>query len=949
MGEAAQVTENTQESPHTPTSPIEAAASRPTDDKHSVVLVADPEEAVRDSLAGLLTNWGYEVVCAANGWEALQILTAEGGPGLAILDWTMPGLDGPEVCRRVRAQKNLHYVFMILATVRGQIRDLMTGLGAGADDHLTKPFDPLEVRARLDAGSRILVQKALRESEERFHSAFECAGVGMALVHESGRWLQVNQTLCEFLGYTQQELQATTLQAITHADDLAKARFSLQQMAGGNLKKYQTEKRYLHKSGHPVWASLTVSPVKDASGKPTCLLAQIQDISKRKVIEEALRRSEALFRAIAENAGDIIVVLNPHDAEIRYASRATAGVLGYLPAELEGHCAFDFVHPDDRSRAAEALRYTAETGESRVTEVRVGHKSGTWRTLDSHAGAIRNDRGEVDGVVVVLRVIEDRIRAQQALREREEQLQLLLDSTAEAIFGLDLEGKCTFCNRACLQALGFEHATDLLGRHVHQAMHHSRADGTPYPTEQCRICCALRRGECAHADDEVVWRADGTCIPVEYWSYPVWREGKVVGCVITFVDITARKLAEDELRSAHAESELFINTVPSILIGTDAGGCITRWNRTAAVTFGVTEAEVRGKALADCGIRWLDPGMQTLCEDWWQGEGSRKVENIPFEKDGGRHFLGANLERVKFPNEASVGWLITGVDTTERKQLEIQLRQAQKLEAIGQLAAGIAHEINTPTQYVSDNTRFLKESWAAVQELLALARQMHAESAAGVTPEATIAELHRRIETADLDYLLGEVPRAIEQSLEGLQRVSRIVRAMKEFSHPGSEEKRAVDINKAIETTITVARNEWKYVAEMETRFDENLPLVPCHAGEFNQVILNLIINAAHAIAQVVGDGSQGKGKIVISTRQGQEWVEIALQDNGEGIPEEIRSRIFEPFFTTKPVGRGTGQGLALAHAVVVRRHNGRIWFETEVGKGTTFFIRLPRAAATSE
>jgi signal transduction histidine kinase len=211
----------------------------------------------------------------------------------------------------------------------------------------------------------------------------------------------------------------------------------------------------------------------------------------------------------------------------------------------------------------------------------------------------------------------------------------------------------------------------------------------------------------------------------------------------------------------------------------------------------------------------------------------------------------------------------------------------------------------------------------------------------GVSP-ALLAEFDRLSEQSDLEYLLREIPHAIDQSLDGLQRVTKIVRAMKEFSHPGSEEKRGIDLNKAIETTITVARSEWKYVAEVVTRFDPDLPLVPCLAGEMNQVILNLTINAAHAIAGVVGDGSKDKGRITITTRHDGEWAEIAIADTGSGIPPEIRSRIFEPFFTTKPMGKGTGQGLALAHSVIVNRHQGQIWFETEVGRGTTFFLRLP-------
>ena len=293
--------------------------------------------------------------------------------------------------------------------------------------------------------------------------------------------------------------------------------------------------------------------------------------------------------------------------------------------------------------------------------------------------------------------------------------------------------------------------------------------------------------------------------------------------------------------------------------------------------------------------------------------------------------------------------MITGADITERRSLEGQLRQAQKLEAIGQLAAGIAHEINTPTQYVGDNTTFIKQSWSAISDLARAAQCLDEESQTGaISPEAT-ERLRHCIEEADLNYLLDEMPKAIDQSLEGVQRVAKIVHAMKEFSHPGSEEKIALDINRAIETTITVARNEWKYVAEVETCFDPAMPLVHCHAGEFNQVILNLLINAAHAIRQVVGDGAGGKGKIRVATEHDSRGVEIAIQDTGCGIPEAIQSRIFEPFFTTKPVGQGTGQGLALAHTTIVRRHGGRLWFETIEGKGTTFFIRLPISPAAAE
>jgi PAS domain S-box-containing protein len=779
------------------------------------VLVVEDDPVARAVLAGLLNEWGYGPIAVDNGSEALSRLSDRHGPSLAIVDWMLPDVSGPEICRRLRAAQSLRYVYLILLTGRDDSHDVVEGLDAGADDYLRKPYDPKELRARLSAGHRVVVQKALRESEQRFESAFEQAGIGMALVHLSGRWLQVNSALCDFLGYSSSELQATNVQAVTHPDDLETTVQSIQRVGDGTLRIHQTEKRYIHKKGHAVWGLLTASPVLNAAGKPAYFVTQIQDISKRK-------------------------------------------------------------------------------------------------------------------------------QAEEALREREAQLQLLLDSTAEAIYGIDLNGNCTFSNRAGLRLLGYAQANDLLGKNMHRLIHYTRADGSSLSEEECAIYTAFHRGEGSHGDCEVLWRADGTCFPCEYWSYPVWREGKLVGCVVTFVDITDRKLAEDALRAAHAESELFINSVPSILIGTDAEGRINRWNLASANTFALSASAVRGKSLKDCGIRWTSANAEAEIDSWFQIRKGGRQSDLLFEKEGEQHFLGLSVNRVTFANERSVGLLITGADVTERRHLEQQLRQAQKLEAIGQLAAGIAHEINTPTQYVGDNTTFLKQSWSAVSDLARAARRVGEESSnGGVSEEAALA-LQRSIQEADLDYLLEEIPKALDQSLEGVQRVAKIVRAMKEFSHPGSEEKTALDINRAIETTVTVARNEWKYVSEVETDFDPQLPLVQCHAGEFNQVILNLLVNAAHAIREVVGDGAQGKGKIRIATRHDDGGVEISIRDTGCGIPEEIQSRIFEPFFTTKPVGQGTGQGLALAYTTIVKQHGGRLWLESAPGKGTTFFIGLP-------
>ncbi|HEU5135114.1 MAG TPA: ATP-binding protein [Steroidobacteraceae bacterium] len=291
------------------------------------------------------------------------------------------------------------------------------------------------------------------------------------------------------------------------------------------------------------------------------------------------------------------------------------------------------------------------------------------------------------------------------------------------------------------------------------------------------------------------------------------------------------------------------------------------------------------------------------------------------------------------------------LDVTDQRRLENDLAQAQKLESVGRLAAGVAHEINTPVQFVADSVLFVREAMDDLSSIVDKYRELRSAMESGADLKAAARAAEEAEDEADLDYILENAPVALDRARDGLGRVANIVRSMKEFAHPDRKEKAQTDINQAIASTLVIASNEYKYVAEVETRFAE-LPLVNCFAGEINQVVLNLIVNAAHAIGDVVKDAQAGdmprKGLITIGTRVVDGCVEIAIGDTGKGIPVEVRSRIFDPFFTTKEVGKGTGQGLAIARAVVVDKHGGTLHFETEVGRGTTFFIRLPLEASAT-
>ena len=289
-----------------------------------------------------------------------------------------------------------------------------------------------------------------------------------------------------------------------------------------------------------------------------------------------------------------------------------------------------------------------------------------------------------------------------------------------------------------------------------------------------------------------------------------------------------------------------------------------------------------------------------------------------------------SCEWAVFPNATGDRLHVVVRDTTVRRRLEKELAQAHKLEAIGQLASGIAHEINTPIQFVGDNLTFLGES---LPPLLLMLDDIRA------SPQLASLLTERG---ADLEFLRKEVPEAVGQACEGIQRVAELVAGMKEFAHQDGGELRATDLNHALERTITVARNEWKHAAEIVTEFDPALPMVTCVASALRQVFLNLLCNAAYAVAERNGREGRKTGLITVKTSQEGDFVTVAIRDDGGGIPDAVKERLFEPFFTTKPVGRGTGQGLAISRIIVCEKHGGALDFETAVGHGTTFFVRLP-------
>jgi PAS domain S-box-containing protein len=399
------------------------------------------------------------------------------------------------------------------------------------------------------------------------------------------------------------------------------------------------------------------------------------------------------------------------------------------------------------------------------------------------------------------------------------------------------------------------------------------------------------------------------------------------------------------LKRVSSDREQILRSITSALIGVGANDKVRLWNKAAEQIFGVCRNDAINKPFLDCGIKCDWVNLLASIANVREEEKPIHLHDLSYTRPSGESgFIDLTVNPLTRMSgeEKLVGFLVIAKDVTERRMLETQRLQANKLESIGQLAAGIAHEINTPIQFVSDNTRFLRDSFNELADVVLNAKRAITAHEAKNQTGNVLDGLSAAITKVDVDYLLEEIPAAIEQSLGGLEHVTKIVRAMKDFSYPSLNQKTLADLNKCIENTLLVAKGEWKYVAEIETTFEAGLPLVPCFPGDINQVILNVVINAAHAIEEAVREDAARKGRIEIATTHRDDFVEIKVADNGIGISETIKDRIFDPFFTTKEIGKGSGQGLAISRNVVVERHNGSMELQSEVGKGTTFFIRLP-------
>ena len=521
-------------------------------------------------------------------------------------------------------------------------------------------------------------------------------------------------------------------------------------------------------------------------------------------------------------------------------------------------------------------------------------------------------------------------RIRRELTQRNQLFEVITENAADMIAVIDCAGNRLYNSPAYQKVLGYSSEELKVTSPVEQ-IHPEDRQRVLEASEKARLTGRGERLEYRIRHKDGTWRileSVTTAIPNE--------EGQIERLVIVDRDITERERAEEtKNRSDQLFRSIAENSADLIAVVDKTGHRIYN-NPAYERLLGYTQEELK-HTISFQQIHPDDRPLVTRAAQQALKTGVGQIVEYRMQRKDGTYVTleshGSFIRDSRGEIEASV---ISARDISDRRMA----MQNEKLSAIGQLAAGIAHEINTPVQYVSDNIAFLSDIWNQLDAAMAFClTPAHASITSDSRPSGAVTSVGP---PEDWDWLRQEVPKAISQSLEGIRRMSKILGAMRRFSHTGGGEREQVDLNEALDATLTIAQNQIKHIADVQTDYQPNLPRLECYADEMNQVFLNLIVNATHAIREASKKQARERGKLTIRTRQIDNDVQIEIQDNGTGIPLPVCARVFDPFFTTKQAGEGTGQGLTICHNIVVQKHHGNIWFDTELDRGTTFFIRIP-------
>ena len=941
------------------------------------ILAIDDEQSVLNFISDILTRSRHECAQAQSAAQAREAMSGDEFD-LVLVDIHLQDGSGLQLLDDIHRMNPQAGIMMVSGII--DIEIAKTSIEKGAWAYITKPFGPNDLiinvvnclrrreLEKIEREHQRLLREQVKEktnalvaSEIRFRDLVETMQEGLATIDAEGRITYVNNRVADLTGKGKKELLGRMFSDVFPDSGSGPPKKENKNTGTVSFKSFEVP--FTDTEGRPMCVIASPTPIYDVNGAGLGTQVVLTDITDRKKMENEIKSTRERLGLFLDTIAAGVLVVDQKTSRIVSANPPLLKMIQAREKDVIGHRCFRFVCPNDEGDCP-IMDRGQEVDSSERTLVR---SDGTEIPILKTVAAL--SLGEEKLLIETCVDISNLVEARNALKKSEADYRTVVENVNSIIMRIDTQGRITFFNNYALDFFGYTRE-EILGRPVLGTITPQK-ESTGRSLEKF-IHELTQAPELFSYNENENIKSNGERCWVAWTNKTILDEqGNLKEIFSVGTDITEKKSIEEASRRDRERLFAVLEACPDPLLIYSQDGLLEYCNRAFEEIFGWKRDEIKGKRIAT----YSKNGRETASEREKVEHESKWVPILPESEvessvkmvDGllkGVKVLGLEVKRMTkdgrildmilsasnftTPSGEPDGFVAIFKDITEQKKLDAQLRQAQKLESIGQLAAGIAHEINTPIQYIGDNTRFLRETLDDLVDLIVQYRNLAGELESGGNPGRLLPGIKKKEEEADLEYVLEESPLAVEQSLEGLNRVAEIVRAMKEFSHPGGKEKSLVDLNRALESTAIVSKNEYKYVADLKLDLDPDLPAVQALPGELNQVFLNLIVNAAHAIEEKTGE-DDNKGLITVSTKTLDDAVQVTISDTGPGIPDEIVHRIFDPFFTTKEPGKGTGQGLAIAYSVIVDKHGGKIEVQTGLGKGTAFVIRLPIESRNGE
>jgi len=863
---------------------------------------------IAPTTALVLFLFSFAVLCARTQW----------GLGALLVSSTTGG----ELARRLLPAAILVPMVIAWARWRGQQIGLYSEWAGLAIMTVSAAIS----LAGITAWTALVIDRSDSERLRAEESARRLAAIVTSLSTDGIIFKTLNGTITSWnpgaqaiYGYSAEEMIGHSLTAALPRDRLEELHVLMQKIGRGEqVRHYETVR--VHKDGHPIHVSLSISPIRDENGNIVGSSTISQDITARKRAEEALRQSEERFRALVNISSDVVYRMSPDWSEMQqlegrgFIADTTAPTKDWLRA---------YIHPDDQELVTRTIQNAIRNKSVFELEHRVRQTDGSLGWTLSRAVPRLNGNGEIIEWIGMASNVTSRKLAEETLRGSEQRVRALMESTAEAILGEDLQGNCTFCNPAALQLLGYKDQAELLGKNLHDTMHHSAADGTPLSSDDCPIAQAARGGYSCHSDDVVLWRKDGTCFPAECWSHPAFNQGTTIGAVLTFFDISERKRAEEALRESRARLAAALASMTDAVFISDTEGRFIEFNNSFA-TFH------RFKSKAECAkthaeySNYLDVFMgdgEAAPLDMWavpralRGETVTDAEYMLRRKDTGEIWMGSySFGPIRAKDRSIVGSVVVARDITQKKADEREIRKLNEeldqrvrertaeLEAANKeleaFTYSVSHDLRAPLRHISGFSKILTEEFAA--------------------------------------SLPAEAQRHLQRIEEGTHHMGRLVDDLLNLARVGRRDltPQVTGLKSVCEEVIDSLKPD---IGERQVEWKiGNLPYVDCDTALMAQVFQNLLSNALKFTRP------RARAVIEVGTEEKDGASFVYVRDNGVGFSMKYAEKLFGVFqrLHRQEDFEGTGVGLATVQRII-QKHGGRIWAEAELDKGATFYFTL--------